>query len=213
VLQFLAEKNKCITQVSFQRRFTPVIVKLREKCLEHGPITFAVCRFYKCARQPFLGSRDHMMDDTVHSIDTLRWICGGEIEKIDSHTGRIGTPDINFISAALHFDNGADGYLINNWSTGKRIFSVDMHAPNVHAEVEHEVGGYLYENGYTEGIWYDAKGTGNGGSNPYAGVLQAIEDFVDGCKMGRQAQSNFSETLKTMETAQKILSQSLLKEH
>ena len=43
----LAEKNNCITQVSFQRRSCPMVVMLREKCLERGPITHAICTFYK----------------------------------------------------------------------------------------------------------------------------------------------------------------------
>ena len=33
-LAHLAEKNGCITQVSFQRRSCPMVVKLREACLE-----------------------------------------------------------------------------------------------------------------------------------------------------------------------------------
>ena len=71
------------------------------------------------------------MDDTVHAIDTLRWICGGEVVKVDSHVKRVQVPNINFISATLHFDNGSTGYLINSWSSGRRIFSVEIHAPGI----------------------------------------------------------------------------------
>ena len=46
-----------------------------------------------------LGPRDHMMDDCVHAIDTLRWICGGgqgepqraDVVGIESRCRRIGT--------------------------------------------------------------------------------------------------------------------------
>jgi len=44
------------------------------------------------------------MDDCTHAIDTLRWMCGGEVTAIDSHCKRIGTPDINWIGATLQFD-------------------------------------------------------------------------------------------------------------
>ena len=54
-----------------------------------------------------------MMDDGVHAIDTLRWMCGGEVVKVSSQCKRIGTPDINFISALLEFDNGATGVMLN----------------------------------------------------------------------------------------------------
>ena len=92
-LAHMAEKNGCITQVSFQRRSCPMVVKLRDACLERGPIVHAVCRFYKCAFDPYLEARDHMMDDGVHAIDTLRWMCGGEVVDIHSITKRVTTLD------------------------------------------------------------------------------------------------------------------------
>jgi predicted dehydrogenase len=45
-------------------------------------------------------------DDCVHAIDTVRWMCGGQVVEIESRCKRIGTPDINWIGATLHFDNG-----------------------------------------------------------------------------------------------------------
>ena len=97
----LAEKHGVITQVSHQRRSAPILVKMREECLKRGPITHAVCEFYKCEPEPHYTARDHMMDDCTHAIDTVRWMCGGEVEDLDSHCRRIGTPDINWIGAML----------------------------------------------------------------------------------------------------------------
>src|SRR5690242_6755559 len=65
-LEYLAQKHGCITQVSFQRRAAPMVVHLWEECRKRGPITHAVCEFTKCAPEPTLGPRDHMMDDGVH---------------------------------------------------------------------------------------------------------------------------------------------------
>ena len=107
-LAYLAEKHGCITQVSFQRRTTPLTVHLRQACLERGPIVHAVCNFYKCEITPYLHARDRMMDDGVHAIDTLRWLCGGEVVEIQSTTRRILGPDLNFITALLRFDNNAN---------------------------------------------------------------------------------------------------------
>ncbi|MEN6548579.1 MAG: Gfo/Idh/MocA family oxidoreductase, partial [Armatimonadia bacterium] len=146
-LAYLAEQHGCITQVGFQRRSTPLAVKLRAACVERGPITLAICEFYKCSPEPFLGARDHMMDDTVHAIDTLRWACGGEVTAVHSMCRRVGVPDINLISAELEFDNGSLGLLINSWSSGRRVFRLQMHAPGICAELEHEVGGRLYADG------------------------------------------------------------------
>jgi len=213
-LTYMAEKNGCITQVSFQRRITPLVVKLKEECLKRGPIVHAVCRFYKSNIEPFLGARDHMMDDTVHSIDTLRWICGGEVVKVESHTKRVQTPDINFISTTLSFDNGSTGFLINSWSSGRRIFDVEMHAPNICAEVEHEGKGYLFADGDTKGIEYDTKEVAGGDeSYIFTGVKEKCREFVNACQTGKQPSSNFSDAVKTMEVAEIILAQSLFKEN
>jgi virulence factor len=212
-LAHTAEKNNCITQVSFQRRNSPMVAMLRNECLKRGPITHAVCKFYKSDIVPFLGARDRMMDDTVHSIDTLRWMCGGEVIKIESKTKSVGVPDINFISSTLHFDNGSTGYLINSWSSGRRIFAVEMHSQNICVEAEHESKGYLYADGDTKGVEYDARKIA-GGEELYifGGFQSKHREFIDCLKDGKQPSSNFSDAVKTMEVAEKILAQTLLGE-
>jgi virulence factor len=212
-LAYTAEKNNCITQVSFQRRSSPMVVMLRNECLKRGPITHAACKFYKSEMVPFLGARDRMMDDTVHSIDTLRWMCGGEVTKIESKTKRIGVPDINFISATLHFDNGSTGYLINSWSSGRRIFAVEMHSQNICAEAEHENKGYLYADGDTKGIEYDARKIAGGDElYIYGGFQSKHREFLDCLKEGKQPSSHFADAVKTMEVAEKILAQAIIED-
>jgi virulence factor len=210
-LAYQAEKKGCITQVSFQRRTCPMVVKLREECLKRGPIVHAVCEFYKCDPVPFLGARDHMLDDGVHAIDTLRWMCGGEVVEVHSLTKRVLVPDLNFIAALLRFDNGATGLLANSWTSGRRIFRVQMHAPGICAEAEHEGKGRLYAGGDTTGIEYDTRQVAGSDEFFVFGGFQAKNrEFVDCLKAGRQPGSNFSDALKTMEVAEKILAQALL---
>ncbi len=210
-LAYLAQENDVPTQVSFQRRYAPVAAQALAMCRERGPITHALCRFYKCETQPFLGARDHMMDDTVHSIDTLRWIVGDEIDRTESVTRRVGTPDINFISAVLHFKGGAVGHLINSWSSGKRMFSVEMHAPGIFAEVEHEIGARVYRDNDLTGIALDAKEAAQSESFAvYTGVSAAIEDFFRSIRSGGRAMSHFGDAVHTMEAAETILAQAML---
>ncbi len=211
-LAYLAEKHGCVTQVSFQRRTCPMVVMLRDECLKRGPMTQAVCTFYKCSPQPFLSARDHMMDDSVHAIDTLRWLCGGEVTGIQSVTRPIGVPDINFILALLQFDNGATGVLMNNWTSGRRVFRVEMHAPGICAEAEHEGKGYLYADGDTKGVEYDTREVACSDENFIFGGFQAKNrEFIDAIKTGQQPGSHFGDALKTMEVAEKILAQALLR--
>lgn len=212
-LAHLAEKNGCITQVSFQRRSCPMVVKLRDECLKRGPITHAVCRFYKCMIVPYLDARDHMMDDGVHAIDTLRWLCGGQVVGIESITRRVLVPDINFIIATLRFDNGAVGVMMNSWTSGRRIFAVEMHAPGICVEAEHEGKGILYADGDTKGVVCDTREVAGSDQLFVFGGFQAKNrEFIDCVRAGTQPQSNFSDAVKTMEVAERILAQSLLSE-
>lgn len=212
-LAYLAERHGCITQVSFQRRTSPMVRMLHEECLKRGPVVQAVCEFYKCAGSPFLGARDHMMDDGVHAIDTLRWLCGGEVVRIQSVTRRVGVPDLNFLAATLEFDSGATGVLLNNWTSGRRTFRVQIHAPGVCAEAEHEGAGRLYADGDTTGVEYDARQVaGSDELHVYGGFQAKSREFVDAVRAGTQPASCFADAVRTMEVAERILAQSLLDE-
>jgi predicted dehydrogenase len=211
MLAHLAEQNGCITQVSFQRRTCPMVVKLREECLKRGPIVHAVCRFYKCGIRPYTGSLSHMMGDGVHAIDTVRWMCGGEVVGIQSVAKSVGVPDLNFFMVLLEFDNGATGVVLTSWSSGRRIFDVEMHAPGICAEAEHEGKGYLYADGDTEGTEYDTREVaGSDEFYVYGGFQGKNREFIDCLKTGKQPGSHFGDAVKTMEVADAILGQELL---
>ena len=214
MLAALAEQHNCITQVSFQRRAVPLLVMLREQCLQRGAVYHAVCTFYKCNLEPMWGARDHMLDDGVHAIDTLRWLCGGEVVRVASATHRLGVPDLNYFTALLEFDNGATGVLMNNWTSGRRVFRVEMHAPGLCAEANPETEGFLYADGDTTGVRYDTREVaGSDQSFIFAGFQAKHREFLDGVKAGRQPASNFSDAVHTMEVAEWILAQDLLRGH
>lgn len=212
-LTAIAQRNNLVTAVSLQRRYSPMVTQMRDEVLKHGAITHAVCKFYKCQIQDFLGARDHMMDDTVHAIDTLRWMVGSEVARVDSVSRRVGTVDINYIMAQLTFENGAVGHLMNNWSSGKRIFAVEMHSPGAFAEAEHETTGSLYVDGELTPITFDAStSAGSDEFHKNTGVYAAAKDFVTSCLNGGRPMSCFEDAVKTMKVAEIILAQALLAE-
>jgi len=223
MLAHLAEQKGVITQVSHQRRSSPLLVKLRQECLKRGPIVHAVCEFYKQGPSPMIGPRDHMMDDTVHAIDTVRWMCGGDwrdgpdvqpsdVVGIESECKRIGTPDINWIGATLHFANSATGYVLNSWCSGRRVFRVEMHAPGIAADADVEGKGTLYADGDTKGVEYDAREVAGGDQTfVFGGFRAKNREFVDSLKAGKEVTTSpFRDCLKTMEVAEKILAQAIL---
>ena len=212
ILAELADKNGVITQVSHQRRSAPLLVRMREECLRRGPITHAVCEFYKCEPQPRYHSRDHMMDDCTHSIDTVRWMCGGEVTGVDSRCRRVGTPDINWIGAMLHFDNGATGFVINSWTSGRRVFRVQMHAPSVYVDAEVDGMARLYADGDYEGVTYDTREiAGSDERFVYGGHRAKNREFIDSIKNGRDVTTSpFRDCIKTMDVAERILAKAAL---
>lgn len=212
-LAYLADKHDCITQVSFQRRASPLFNLLRDRCLKRGPMVQAVCTFYKNAIQPMTGVVDRMLDDGVHVIDTLRWMCGGEVVAVESLCKRLFVPDINFTAAMLQFDSGATGIMVANWTGGRRVFHVEMHARGISAEADHEGKGRVYIDGDTEGVEYDARQVaGSDELYVYGGFQAKSREFIDCVRSGKQPSSHFGDAVKTMEVAQRILAAALLAE-
>ncbi len=211
VLKHLAEENGCITQVGFQRRAAPLLTHARQALADRGPVTHAICTFYKCQPDPMLGARDHMMDDGVHAIDTLRAICGGSVVDLHSVIRRVGTPDINFFSAQLVFDTGATGLLVNSWTSGRRAFQVQLHAPGGCAELDLEGTGHLYTDGDVAGVTTTAQEVaGSTAPHVFGGFSQKTAEFIEAVGAGKQPSSNFTDALETMRIAEAILHRSHL---
>ena len=86
-----------------------------------------------------------------------------------------------------------------------------MHAPGVCAEAEHEVGGYLYENGDYNGKYYgSAECAGSDAFHILTGVEYLARDFVDSCRSHTRSCSDFANALKGIEIADMILGKALL---
>lgn len=211
-LAYLAKTNACVTQVSFQRRSSPLLNKVHRACLERGAINHATVEFHKCDPIPMFCDRDRMLDDYVHAVDTARWVCGGEVVKITSHCRRLQVPDINLINAMLYFDNGSTCYVASNWTSGRRIFRVTLHAFGICADIEVEKEAFLYENGNYDGIRYDAKEiSGSEDELIYCGFRRKSEEFIHSVISGKDVTSSpFSDALKTMEVCETILAQAQL---
>lgn len=207
----LAAENSCITQVGFQRRNSPLLGAMLDAVLERGPVVTAVCRFYKDAITPMDGARDHMMDDGVHAIDTLRHLCGGEIVRITSTSRRVLVDDINLIAATLEFDNGAVGLLVNNWTSGRRTFGVEIHGSGILAEGDLETTATIWSDRTSRDLSAESV-AGSGELYALGGFRAKSEEFMEAIREGRQPSSHFGDALKTMLAAETILAQAQLAE-
>ncbi len=214
MLAHLAGQAGVITQVGFQRRSSPLLRKMLDQCLKRGPITHGVCQFYKCEMKTWPDAVGRMMSDTVHAIDTVRWMCGGEVVEIESRCRRIAAADIDWISAVLHFDNGSTGFVLTSWCSGRRIFRVEMHSPGVAVDANVEGKARLHADGDVEGVECDCFEVAGSDQRWAAfGTRDKNREFIDSLKSGKDTTSSpFSDAVKTMEVACQILGQGALRE-
>jgi virulence factor len=206
----LAREHDCVTQVGFQRRNSPLLAEMVDAVRAHGPVVHAVCRFYKNDITPMETARDHMMDDGVHAIDTLRHLCG-EVVRVASVTRRVLVGDVNFIAALLEFDSGATGVLLNSWTSGRRTFGVEVHGPGVAAEGDLEREAVIATSDGVRTIGA-ADAAGSADFHVLGGFRAKSAEFLDAVRTRRQPSSNFADAAKTMAVAELILAQAALRD-
>lgn len=206
-LAHLAEVKGLITQVSHQRRSAPIMTEMHRRVTAKGPITHGVVEFFKCDMTPMYIARDRMLDDGTHAIDTARWMCGGEVVRVDSSCRRIGVPDINWFTATLYFDNGSSCQVTCNWASGRRVFRAQMHAPGAYADVEVEREAFLYlDNNYAGEHFLTQDVAGSDQNFVYGGFQRKNREFIDSIKTGVDTCSSpFRDTVKTMKLCLDIL--------
>ena len=211
LLAYLAAKGELITQVSHQRRSSPILQQAKARLLERGPIVHGVVEFFKCDIAPMLGARDRMMDDGTHAVDTARWICSGEVAAIHSRCRRIGVPDINWIGATLEFDNGSSCFVVCSWSSGRRVFRAQLHTMRGYADVEVETEAKIYFDNNYEGETLTAQAAaGSEQSFVFGGFAAKNREFIDSLKTGVDlCSSPFRDAVKTMRVCETILAQGL----
>ena len=203
-----AEKNDCITAVGFQRRHIPLLTKVRAEVEARGPIHQCVCTFYKYtepAKRYYNGAIDILTCDAIHAVDTLRWTGGGEVKSVASDVRNLYGDWPNAFNALISFDSGATGILLANWITGRRFFTVEMHAKGISAFADPDDKAYLYADGNVEGQVLDPKEVaGSQDSFVALGFYQENRHFIDCIKAKQQPMSHFGDAVKTMELVDRI---------
>ena len=199
-----ARKHKVLTGVTFQRRFAPVIRTGRTLCEKRGPVHSAVATFYKNAvgQGPYYkGAMDILTCDAIHAVDTLRYMCGGEVESVASDVRRLGAEHCTVHLALVKFSSGATGVLLTNWMTGRRIFSVEIHSPGISCFGDPEEGGNMYADNKLEPIQALDPFAMTGSKEPWRayGPYDINAHFMDCIRRKKQPETNFDDAVKTME--------------
>ena len=203
-LAALARRHKVLTGVAFQRRFAPVIRRGKTLCEKRGTVHTAHASFYKnwVGGTPYYrGALDMLTCDGIHAVDTLRYLCGGEVESVASDSRRLDADHWNVHLALVRFSSGATGLLLNNFMAGRRMFSVEVHSPGISFFGDPEEGGQLYADNKTKPIDELVPSVLAGSAEDYRafGPYDINRHFVDCMLKGKDPETNFDDATKTME--------------
>lgn len=214
VLAHFAELNGCLTQVGFQRRHVPALVALKQRVDARGPVHTVMVNFLKATRQMdrqaglYDGAIDPLTSDGIHAVDLLRYLAGGEVQRVSSdvRTRYVPGPIANAVTAHVVFDNGAVGMLHFSYVTGRRIFRAEIHGQNVTAYVDPDRDSYIVaDDGQPEIFETRSFGEALGGRpEHWLGFWHEHRYFIDCVKANRLPSSNFTDSIKTMKLVERI---------
>ncbi len=208
-MAIIGRKNNVLTGVTFQRRFAPMIRTGKEICEKKGPVHSAVATFYKCAvggAPYYRGAMDILTCDAIHAVDTLRYLCGGDVVSVASDVRRLGVAHCNIHLALVTFSSGATGVLLTNWMTGRRMFTVEIHSPGISVFGDPEEGGKVFADGKVEPaqVLNPAELGGSAAEHVAYGAFAMNRHLIDCVKSGKQPDTNFDDAVKTMELVDAI---------
>jgi len=203
-----AERNGCKTMVAFNRRYIPLMRKVRALVEERGPIIQCMATFYKNAVGAWLpyyeGAVDVLTSDAIHAVDTLRWM-GGETESVASDVNRFYAEYSNSFNVLIRFKNGASGFLVTNWAVGKRVHTFEMHAKGISAFINPDDKALIYADNEEEPVTITAaEAAGSEDRVKYYGFYAENRHFIDCIKEDKAPETNFKDTAKTMELVNRI---------
>ncbi|MEE2658243.1 MAG: Gfo/Idh/MocA family oxidoreductase [Candidatus Latescibacterota bacterium] len=207
----LARDNRVLTGVTFQRRFSPLIRHGKALCEERGEVHTAHASFYKnwIGGAPYYkGAMDMLTCDGIHAVDTLRYLCGGEVESVASDNRRLDAEHWNVHLAMVRFSSGATGLLLNNFMAGRRMFSVEIHSPGISFFGDPEEEGQLFSDNQREPLQRLDPFELADSTEPHRafGAWDVNEHFIDCVRWGREPETNFADAVKTMALVNAIYS-------
>ena len=149
---------------------------------------------------------DILTCDGIHAVDTLRFLCGGEVESVASDSRRLHAEHWNVHLSLIRFSSGATGLLLVNFMTGRRTFAVEVHAPGISFFGDPEEGGQVFADNKSEPveILNPFELSKSQESHRAFGAYDTNRHFISCVQQGRQPETSFEDAVKTMELVDAI---------
>ncbi len=218
----VAREHNRILQVAFNRRFIPLVQEVLARMRALTPINQVVGHFMKHGTAAFCsGSISAFESDTIHALDWVRWVAGGN--PVDGAMVESQFDDVvpNAWNAIVKFDNGVVGVIKANYMTGGRTHNFEVHGPQASAFIDlgfgaatcsarilvHGSGGAysLASAGAGENQLIELDGMQIAGSDEfyaYYGFLQENQEFIAAVREGRPVSCDIEEGVKALAFAE-----------
>ena len=142
-----AHQSKGKAIVSFNRRYIPEILAVRQLAQERGGAVQVAANYHKPPwgmvppdRQALIPPE--LTSDAIHHVDLIRWITGRTQAEarpavaVYAHTWLgAGTPAPHH-NAVIKFDDHTHGVMMSHFGVGYRIQSAEVHAENMSAYLD-----------------------------------------------------------------------------
>ncbi|NCO37868.1 MAG: hypothetical protein COZ06_04095 [Armatimonadetes bacterium CG_4_10_14_3_um_filter_66_18] len=213
VLVDLIEKNGNITMVGYQRKWVPLVRKMRELVEERGPLDQFTVGFHKngAAGLYYGGAIDVLTCDASHMVDCLLWLGGSDPVDVVSAV-RNSTTDSNCkYNALVAFEDDRTGFFSANWNSGTRYLELEIHGNGCVARSDVENTGTYYDRDHPAGITLTAQeAAGSDVGYRAMGFFDQSRHFIDCVKSGEQPVGSYPSAYKTMELVEAFYANSMI---
>lgn len=203
-----AEAHHCITMVGFNRRHDPLLNAGLAEARRHAPITHAHATFFKGESAVYYrGALDVLTSDTIHAIDSLRFMADAPVAHVSSTVAQHSSPVPNAWNALVTFTNGVVGVLQSGYNTGGRIHRFEVHSDGYSAYVEQLTSiEELFRDGRTRRRRSAEEVMGPDAADPRKlnGFYQQAQEFAACVREGRLPSSHFGDAVFTMQLVDDI---------
>jgi len=206
-----AQQSKGKAIASFNRRYMPEILAVRQLAQDRGGAVQVAANYHKPSSGIVPADRQDVVppeltSDAIHHVDLIRWMTGRterearNAVEVHAHTWHGASVPAPHHNAVIKFDDQTHGVMMSHFGVGYRIQSAEVHAEDMSAylDLTRSPQVTLYLDGQLVEEPLDLSGVGGAGFNE-------TTHFVDCILNDKEPWSTIEDAVKTMELCEAIV--------